>query len=348
MSVTQPRLRFIDSLKAIASQLILLHHLAFYGPLSEAAHRTLPLVFEWLARDARIAVQVFLVIGGFLAARSLAPEGMLATKKPFEHIRKRYFKLAIPLIGAVFVSIVLSAIARQMFSDDAIPSAPTILQILAHATLLHGILGVDSLSAGVWYIAIDFQLYTLLLGTLWVARRFAPEHAQTTAKTLILLLVTLSLLHFNRQSDWDNWAIYFIGAYGLGVLTFWNGRNKNVLTGLMIIAAIVGIALIIDFRSRILIALLTALSLGFAQYLNKLTVWPQNQVLAWLGKISYSVFLIHFPIILIINGIYARAAPTVPSASLYFAAIAWMASIAGGAVFYRYVENRNVALPALN
>lgn len=348
MSVTRPRLPFIDSLKAIASQLILLHHLAFYGPLSEAAHRTLPLVFEWLARDARIAVQVFLVIGGFLAARSLAPEGVLATRKPFEYIRKRYFKLAIPLIGAVFVSIVLSAIARQLFRDEAIPNAPTILQILAHATLLHGILGVESLSAGVWYIAIDFQLFTLLLGTLWVARRFAPEHAQTTAKMLILLLVVLSLLYFNRQSDWDNWAIYFIGAYGLGALTFWNGRNKNALAGLMILATIAGVALVIDFRSRILIALLTALSLGLAQHLNKLTVWPKNTALAWLGQISYSVFLIHFPIILIINGIYVQAAPNEPSASLYFAAIAWIASIAAGAVFYRQVENRNVALRALN
>ena len=28
-------------------------------------------------------------------------------------------------------------------------------------SVLHGILGVDSLSAGVWYIAIDFQLFAL-------------------------------------------------------------------------------------------------------------------------------------------------------------------------------------------
>ena len=35
---------------------------------------------------------------------------------------------------------------------------------------MQNLLDFDSLSAGVWYIAIDFQLFTLLLFILWLAR----------------------------------------------------------------------------------------------------------------------------------------------------------------------------------
>ena len=343
MAAATSRFPFIDALKAIASQLILLHHLAFYGPLSEALHRTVPSIIEWLAQDARIAVQVFLVIGGFLAAQSLAPKGVLKDIAPFNLIRKRYVKLAIPLIGAVMISIVLSAIARQLYADDAIPASPTVLQILAHATLLHGVLGVDSLSAGVWYIAIDFQLLTLLLAILWTDRNINVDKASWLGQLLVSLFALASLFFFNRNSDWDNWAIYFIGAYALGALTYWHGKRGTQLPVLLALSVIVGAALVIDFRSRILVALLTAIALGLAQLLNWIDSWPQNRLLSWLGKISYSVFLIHFPIILVINGLYVQTVQTIPSQagnSLYFAALAWIASLCAGALFHRLVETK--------
>ncbi|MGZ8261721.1 MAG: acyltransferase family protein, partial [Methylotenera sp.] len=58
----------IDAFKAIASQLIVLHHLAAYGPLSDAVQQAAPGLISWLYDYARMAVQVFFVIGGYLAA----------------------------------------------------------------------------------------------------------------------------------------------------------------------------------------------------------------------------------------------------------------------------------------
>ena len=68
MRTVETRLALIDAFKAIASQLIVLHHLAFYGPMSDVAQDLAPALFAWLSQDARIAVQLFLVISGFLAA----------------------------------------------------------------------------------------------------------------------------------------------------------------------------------------------------------------------------------------------------------------------------------------
>lgn len=345
MSKEVSRLAFIDALKAIASQLIVLHHLAFYGPLSDAAHRAAPSLFGWLASDARIAVQVFLVIGGFLAARSLAPNGVLSHHLDFGAlIKKRYLKLAPPFLAAVLVSILLSALARELFIDEAIPDRPTALQFLSHAALMHGILGFDSLSAGVWYVAIDFQLFALLLGLLWLARK-SGRHAATAGAVLVTGLALLSLFHFNRMADWDNWALYFFGAYGGGALAYWMSRSRNTF-GWIALALIGTIALMFDFRSRILVALFAMIALGLASERRVLETWPRGAAFAWLGQISYSVFLIHFPLILIINGLYVRFSSTLPLPPLLVAGFAWALSVLAGAVFHHHVESRAGHWPA--
>ena len=54
------RLPLIDLLKVIGSQLIVLHHLAFYGPMADYAAPLMPALMGWLSDHARVVVQVFL------------------------------------------------------------------------------------------------------------------------------------------------------------------------------------------------------------------------------------------------------------------------------------------------
>ena len=51
----------------------------------------------------------------------------------------------------------------------------------------YSLLGFDSLSAGVWYIAIDFQLFALMALLLWAGR------ARLVAPALVLIVATLTL-----------------------------------------------------------------------------------------------------------------------------------------------------------
>lgn len=332
---------FIDALKAIASQLIVLHHLAFYGPMSDVANDLAPSLFSWLSQDARIAVQIFLVIGGFLAAKALAPSGQLATSEPLQLLKKRYIKLAIPYMAAIAFSIFCAMIARSLMDHDSIPNAPTAWQMLAHIALLQNILDFDALSAGVWYVAIDFQLFCLLLLTLWAARRTGGNNiAHFFGLLFVGGLTVASLFYFNRDSDWDNWGFYFFGAYGLGALTYWATAREDKPDWLLVIAGIVATALIIDYRSRIAVALLTALALGISRRWGFLENRPKGALLAYLGKISYSVFLAHFPVVLVINAIFSEIAPESETANAFGVLLAWAASLAAGAVFYRFIESR--------
>lgn len=330
----------IDALKAVSSQLIVLHHLAFYGPMSAAAHVLAPGLIDWLADYARIAVQVFLVISGFLAARSLAPHGHLEVANPVVVLWRRYRKLVVPYAAAILLSIAGAAIARAWLVDDAIPAAPHLRQFLAHLLLLHNILDVDALSAGVWYVAIDLQLFALLILSLWLARTVSGR-GRAWGMPVVAALAVVSLFWFNRNAMWDVWALYFFGAYGMGTLAYWASHPERSSLPLIALGAVGTAALVIDFRLRIAVALATAMLLAIARRGDWLERWPRGRVVACFGRISYSVFLVHFPVLLVVNAVVHHLAPGQPLCNALGILFAWVASNLAGALFHRYVERRD-------
>lgn len=342
MPANPPRLPLVDAVKALASQFIVLHHLAFYGPMSDVAAQLLRAPIEWFSRDARIAVQAFLVTGGFLAAQRLAPQGVLLAARPLALAWNRYLNLVAPYLAALALAIVAAALARQVMANPSVPAAPTLTQILAHALLAQDILGMDALSAGIWYIAIDFQLFALLLAILWGARRLGP--GVRLGPVLVAGCGAASLFYFNRDTAWDVWAPYFFAAYGLGALSFWASAPGGARRWLGAIAAIAVAALLLDFRGRIAVALCIALALGAARRGGVMETWPRSALLAFLARISYSVFLIHYPVCLVANALLFRLAPDSPAANLLGMVLAWAASIAAGTLFHHRVEKPARAL----
>ena len=262
----RPQFGLINVLKAGAAQLIVLHHLAFYGPMSDYVQPMWPALLDWLGDSARIAVQVFLVIGGFLAAKSLAPDGLPglpASATPLQAIRRRYIKLAPPFIAATLIAALANALAAGAMTHDSISAPATFGQLGAHALLLHGVLGYESLSAGAWYVAIDFQLYALTALALWTAGRVAGGRALAwLVPVMVAVGGALSLLYFNLDAGWDNWAPYFFGSYGLGMLAWWASdarRKTGAVFALMLLLVVPAwLALAVEFRSRIELALAVA------------------------------------------------------------------------------------------
>lgn len=339
----QKQFVLINLLKAGSAQLIVLHHLAFYGPMSDHARTIMPSLIDWLYDYARIAVQVFLVIGGFLAAKSLSPQGLPGIANPLQTIWRRYIKLAPPFVVAMLLAVVASAIASLWMTDDSISAMPTMGQLLSHILLLHGVLGYESLSAGAWYVAIDFQLYALTTLLLWFSGTLSGRRVPWLMPLLVAAGVGASLLYFNRDADWDVWAPYFFGSYGLGILAWWASdparKPGTSMCLLLLIVLLAATALTIDFRSRIAVASMVACVL-FLFGRIKLTncVGGALSVVNSLAKISFSVFLVHFPVCLLVNAAFTRFVPEQPYAQSLGMGFAWIASLIAGAVFFRWVE----------
>lgn len=338
-----PHFAVLDLFKAVASQLIVLHHLAFYGPMADHVRPIAPALITWLDNHARIAVQIFLVMSGFLAAKALSPQGLPGIDDPLRIIARRFVKLVPPYIAAIGFAVAASELARLWMTHDSISATPTLGQLAAHAALLHSVLEYESLSAGVWYVAIDFQLYALLTLLLWLAGGFAQGRRMAwLVPVLVTVAVASSLLYFNRNPEWDVWAVYFFGSYGLGALAWWASDTKRrpssaaLLLAAMLLTALAALAL--DFRSRIAVALATTLML-VAVFRGRPILSGRHSVLInFLGRISYAVFLVHFPVCLIVNAIFTRFASTQPWVQATGMLLAWGASIAAGSAFYRWIE----------
>ena len=334
------RLAFIDALKAVAAQLIVLHHLAFYGPMSDRVRPYAPDVLGWFADHARMAVQVFLVIGGFMAARSLAPQGRLLDGRPAALVAKRYLRLVAPYAVVVVAAILAAHVAGGWMQHESISAPPTASQFIAHLLLLQDVLGFESLSAGLWYVAIDFQLYVALLALLWVTRRADPR----VGMGLVVACGIASLAHFNRDAAWDVWALYFCGAYAFGAVAYWFSQRVVGVSFAMVLAVGTLIALALDFRIRIAVALAVAVLFVVASRSGVLARWPASPAVAYLGRIAYSVFLAHFPVCLVINAAWVRFGSDGPWVNALGLAVAWAASVAAGALLHRWVESRTGAL----
>jgi len=333
------RLPLIDALKAVASQLIVLHHLAFYGPMADTVRPYASGLVDALADHARIAVQVFLVVAGFLAARGLAPDGAARAAAPGRLVGRRWARLAGPYVAAIAIALAAAAIGRALGDHEDVPAAPTAIQLLANLAMLQDVLGIEALSAGLWYVAIDLQLYAITVAIAWACVRLGAPRAMPVA---VAALCAVSLLGFNRDAGWDAWGVYFFGSYGLGLLAAWAGAASapaaTARAAAVAIAVLGAVALAVDFRTRIAVALATALLLAWAIPRGVGARRLASPALAFLARISYSVFLVHYPVCVVVQAAATRWFADDPIASSAGLAVAWAASTAAGALLYRWVE----------
>ncbi|ANI98927.1 acyltransferase [Polynucleobacter wuianus] len=345
----------VDFLKTFAALTIILHHFSSYGQIAEDARNLLPGIMTWLFEYGRYAVQIFLVMGGYLAAQSLTRTSDLKNPQTaLKTIFNRYLRLFAPYVVALLVTIVCAWVARFWVQDEFIGESETLSQFLAHLFFLQGILGLDSISAGVWYVAIDWQLYAILT----IMLSMFP--GLRSLIWMMLVLCVTSLLYFNRDGSYENYFIYFIGAYGLGILAQLckNYPDPSVNRFAKILMVMIGLVIVVSsfhqFWLRNILAYSVAIALIFFgdwAYKDQKHHKAHKLVNAilWGSRRSYCAFLIHFSFILLANTVYIAWGMNhlhngVLAIALMLVAIAtsWVAAT----LLYRWVEvpSRNLKL----
>lgn len=330
--------------------MIILHHLSSYGQIAEDARRSFPVVMTWLFEYGRFAVQIFLVMAGYLAAQSLSrhANAPFSAHRLLQLILNRYLRLFVPYAVALIFTIICAYIARLWVNDEFVGQSETLAQFLAHLFFIQGILGLDSISAGAWYVAIDWQLYSVL------AILFLSFPSYQALIWLISVLAVSSLLFFNRSSDYEAYFIYFIGSYGLGVLAYLASSFQDLSVRRVAKVALILIGLIIAGASfqEIWLRNFLAWFVALALYLWGDTKYPATRendlilkAIAWGSPRSYCAFLIHFAFILLANTIYiALGLHAHESGAL---AIALMMGVVAASVVAANYVYRWIELPAL-
>ena len=335
-----PRFAFIDLLRILAAQVIVLHHLAFYGPLSDHAYSLAPWPIDWMYQYGRLAVQIFFVTGGYCVVGSLARREPKGPRAFAGMVIERYFRIGLPYLAALGLALVANELARSWMDHPSISASPTPGQLVAHVFLLHKVLGYDSLTAGIWYVAIDVQLVALVSLVYALTCRLSSKRGYVIARWILLAMGLVSAFFWNRSPDLDRFGIYFLASYVLGMLAAWTGSGSMPKAVFWAYLGAIAISLQADFRSRLVLAAVTAILLFLAQGQDWLARFSSIRPLKQLSAVTYSLFLVHFPICLLINAWWAYRLPPEPWMALLGMAIAWGLSVAAAFLFYHVVETR--------
>lgn len=344
----------IDLAKVLAAHLILFHHLVRYGPLPEDLGPLVHGPLGWLATQGRLAVQVFLVIGGYLGAAAMLKRvaGGRASggwRQAGRLVRERAARLLPTYWLAAAGMLAVLAWLRAGPLQLALP-APGSTAILANLLLLQDLLGHEALSAGFWYVAIDLQLYVGLV-LLALACAALPLPAQRrlqvfTAATAVL--AAASLLQWNRDSRLDAWALYFAGAYGLGMLAglLRRGLHWRLVPAIGAVAALVALALLVDWRSRVAVAGATAVALCAVDTLDAALrrAGPAGLpgLLARLSGASYAFFLLQYPLMVLVCETVV-AVTDHPGAHLAAVLACWPLSLLAAMAVQRWMQPGSAA-----
>jgi peptidoglycan/LPS O-acetylase OafA/YrhL len=293
---------------------------------------------------ARLAVQVFLVCGGFLTAASLSKLQKLDVRSSLTLLWRRYLRLVMPLLAALSVVVVVSEIIRPQFDHSSLSALPTWGQAWAHVALSQHLLNMEALSAGVWYVAMDFQLYATALVVFLLAQRLATASAAVPAvwrQRLWLALTAGSLLWWSGNESLDDYAVYFYGSYGLGYLAC---KSRDIGLSSKTWALVLGLLVLTWWLGpdwRLATACLVAAALVWApqSWLNAPAVPNRlTQAVQWLSQRSYSIFVIHFAVSLVVNAFVTQFWPN----QLWPNGLGMLASaglsLCAGAVLFKWVE----------
>jgi peptidoglycan/LPS O-acetylase OafA/YrhL len=236
----------------------------------------------------------------------------------------------------------------------------------------------ENLSAGFWTLCIEVQFYLLYVIGLGLVQRL-PRNGLPAASTgprwLVLFfgpLAAMSLFWWNNDSSTVAWIIHFFCMFFLGSLAWWALDRKipsQIFWGYVLLIVIQlglrGMEVYDDARladrdidvslweaARSAIELKIALLAGVAIYglgvCGKLGTTWNTPVLQYLGKISYSLYLIHFPVShvvttlgyehMLINNSYT------PLAALGWLGTAMVVSLVAAHGLYTFVEAPSVRL----
>jgi peptidoglycan/LPS O-acetylase OafA/YrhL len=72
--------------------------------------------------------------------------------------------------------------------------------------------------------------------------------------------------------------------------------------------------------------------------------WPRGRAIAWLGKVSYSLFLVHFPVLVLVATVWTHLEWHSPAQAVAGLGMSFLLSLLAAVLFHRWVEQPASAL----
>jgi peptidoglycan/LPS O-acetylase OafA/YrhL len=338
------RLDHIDALRGLAALYVVLHHVskALAMPGTPLERLTQPFAY------GRAGVDLFLVVSGFVLFLPIV-QGWRPMEAYGRFMARRAWRIVPPYYVAFALSYLIywgvPGIAKRMYGhgDDI-----SLGNVLAHALMVNN-LGPPQWQYGVnyvlWTIPLEFQLYATFPLLAWVLARLGPVRAAGAA--LFLTVVARYLVaHLGLPQGLAASVPGFLGVFVAGMAAAAIAtRHPNLaatprrLLGLAALGALAAAVVAWPTAGSFLVSD-AFFGLGFAALVLWLGGRPRAipAPAAWLGRISYSLYLLHAPLLAIWTMDFVTRGDGSILTYLRTLAVAVPAMIVISWVFHRFVE----------
>jgi peptidoglycan/LPS O-acetylase OafA/YrhL len=296
---TAARFRTIDGLRGIAALSVAIFH--FNGGIIRTTPDWIPAWAQGIATNGFLGVEVFFVISGFVIAFSVR-DGSYSGRYLGLFALRRSIRLDPPYWLTIALELVLLKVSAMAFPSVAVPM-PNSGQMVSHFFYLQDVLGYGGILPIFWTLCFEIQFYLLLVGLLVLWHKSSAFLSDETRKMLVYVVLSVLFVSsvFLRYSGWhlpipgialERWFQFF-----LGVLTYWvfSGRI-SMLPLALAYGAVIGA--VIGWRAapiQILPVLVSAVIVAVGRR-GRLDSFLGNRPLQFLGRTSYSFYLLHGPI----------------------------------------------------
>ena len=301
------RLLGLDGIRGLAALFVVLHHCYLMSVPGYPAI-TGPAWTGWLIYG-HVAVVIFIVLSGFsLAVSPARADWQLGGKARFAS--RRAWRILPPYWAALAFSLVVAWTIVPQPGEGA----PTAKSVAFFGLLLQDVFGSPSPNGNFWSIAVEAQLYLVFPLLLLLLRRAGSLVMLATVTVPVvaigLLAPTMPLVDMLTRLTPQFAVLFAVGVVAAGVVTSGTRRRPwHWLAGLAALPVLVTVVLQgsvwtleryfwIDLALGPAIALLlAAVTTGRpAVLLRLLNTRPMRS----LGSFSYSLYLIHAPIVVVI------------------------------------------------
>ena len=344
------RFVFIDAVRGLAALGVACYHIHRYGPLHEPASQLIPAPLAVVFEHGWMGVQAFFVISGFVIAYSVHG-ARISPRFLGNFALRRSIRLDPPYWATIFLVLGLYVLARGLGLGNDLTDPPHWRQLASHLFYLQDILGFGNVSVGFWSLCIEVQFYLSLIAMLgaaqWLHGRLGATSQHIGALCLLgttAPLALVSLVEYQPGSDWDVSIVHFFCMFFLGALGWWTLAGRVPRPVFWLYVLLLAVRLGLAWSLEIACAGLMGLTIYLVGRRGHLTDWFSHGSLQYLGRISYSLYLIHYPVSWIVVSTGFWLTRDNPGAAVLWLALALAASIAAADLLYRLIEAPSVRL----
>lgn len=343
------RFIFVDGLRGFAALCIVIFHIWWYEPEPYPALNDAHWIVDAAFLRVRGGVQILLVISGFVIAYTLR-KTWVTPSEILTFVGRRIIRLVPAYWVAIGTVILVDAICRKILgTSPPFEGELSFSRIGAHMAFLQDVLNHDALGAGMWTLCIEMQFYFVAVVSWGIAQyilpRPNPADPRPSMSALLLVFAPVafvSLFYWRTMASTDQWVLHFLWMFFLGMMTWWTLDRTVTIHCFAFVVAVALINLVIDeeWRYENSVALATAMAIFTAGRQGELYSWLNWPWLQHLGKISYSLYLIHFPVCHLITTAGWKWCDNAPTSfqAAFILGLSFVASLAAGQVLYVLVE----------